>query len=333
MNFWDKLKKPFFILAPMADVTDWAFRQIVVEAGKPDVFFTEFTSCDGLCSGGRDKLIKNLFFTENERPIVAQFFGSKPDNFYKCARLAKELGFDGIDINMGCPDRKVLKQGGGAVLIKYPELAKEIIFAAKEGAGNLPVSVKTRLGCDKIEIEEWLSHLISAKPAAITIHGRTKKELSLVPAHWDEIGRAAAMAKGSGIYIIGNGDVLTLEEGNEKARQYQLDGIMIGRGIFSNPWLFSGQDVNLKNPQEKIEMLLKHVELFCQLWGSPPANGKNFAVMKRFFKIYIQGWPASLSGGDGAKDLRTHLMEAKSKEDVHSIIQSYLGFSLIKNVV
>lgn len=314
-HFWEKLKKPFFALAPMADVTDMAFRQIVVSCGKPDVLYTEFTSCDGLCSEkGRPKLMPHLAFKENERPIVAQFFGSNPENFYKCARLAVELKFDGIDINMGCPAGKVVKHDSGAGLIRNPELAKEIIRETKRGADGLPVSVKTRIGYNKIITEEWISKLIEAEPAAITLHGRTMKEMSKVPAHWDEIGKAATLCKKAGIPIIGNGDISSYADGLEKAKQYGLDGIMVGRGVFSNPWFFNPSvDPITKTPAERIALMRKHIELFIELWGNPPAGGKNFDTMKKFFKVYISGW-------EGTKELRAKLMTVKNAEQVSDIL-------------
>lgn len=318
-NFWEKLTvlrqaqgKPFFILAPMADVTDMAFRQIVVSCSKPDVLYTEFVSCDGLCSEkGKPKLMPHLAFKENERPIMAQFFGANPDNFYKCAQFAVELGFDGIDINMGCPAGKIVKHDSGAGLIRNPELAKKIIQETKRGAGSLPVSVKTRIGYNKIITEEWVRSLIEAEPASITIHGRTMKEMSKVPAHWDEIGKAAVLCREAGIPIIGNGDVMTYAEGMEKAEQYGLDGIMVGRAIFSNPWFFDPNiDPIKKTRQERIVLLKKHIQNFIELWG----NDKNFAVMRRFIKVYISGWP-------GAKELRTKLMTSKTAEQVLDVLK------------
>src|SRR3989344_3582103 len=311
--FWKKLPQPFMILAPMADVTDWAFRQIVAECGKPDVFYTEFISCDGLCSQGRDRLMKHLYFTENERPIVAQFFGAKPEHFFQCAKLSKELGFDGVDINMGCPDRKVIKQGAGAALIQNPSLAQEIIAASKEGAGSLPVSVKTRLGFDAIETDKWIPKLLETDLAAITIHGRTKKELSLVPAHWDEIGKVADMAEGTETLIIGNGDVENLEEAESKIKMYGLDGVMVGRGIFKNPWFFNpNHSLRDETPLARIILLRKHVGFFTQLWGEE----KNFALLKRFFKIYIQCW-------EGAKELRIDLMGCHNSVEVEAILRKH----------
>jgi len=238
-NFWQKLKQPFFALAPMADVTDVVFREIIAKYGKPDVFFTEFVSCDGLMSEGRESLLVDLKYTENQRPIVAQVFGSKPENFFKTAQLIKKLGFDGIDINMGCPDRSIEKQGAGASLIKNPKLAQEIIEATKKGAGNMPVSVKTRIGYNKDEVETWIPALLEMKPTAITVHGRTRKELSKVSANWNSISRAVELAKDTGTIIIGNGDVLDLKDGKEKAKSSGVQGIMIGRSVFGNPWLFA----------------------------------------------------------------------------------------------
>ncbi|OGM98050.1 MAG: hypothetical protein A2915_01335 [Candidatus Yanofskybacteria bacterium RIFCSPLOWO2_01_FULL_41_34] len=321
-NFWQQFPRPFFVLAPMADVTDMAFRQIICETGKPDVFYTEFVSCDGLCSEkGRPKLMLHLAFKKNERPIVAQFFGANPKNFYKCAQRAVELGFDGIDINMGCPAGKIVKHDCGAGLIRTPELAKEIIRETKRGAASagrrMPVSIKTRIGYNKIITEEWISYLIEAEPDAIIIHGRTMKEMSKVPAHWDEIGKAGLLCRKAGIPVIGNGDVVSYAEGLEKAKQYDLDGIMVGRGIFRNPWIFNPSiDPATKTPQEKIELLKKHMGLFIELWGDPSTSSgqaKNFDVMKKFFKIYISGF-------DGAKELRTKLMQAKNEEEFTKIL-------------
>ncbi len=295
----------------MADVTDTAFRQVVLETGKPDVFYTEFVSADGLCSEkGRPKLLPHLKFSENERPIVAQFFGSKPENFYTCAQLAVELGFDGIDINMGCPAGKVVKQDSGAGLILNPALAQQIIRETKRGAGSLPVSVKSRIGYNTIDTENWISKLIEAEPAAIIVHGRTQKEMSKVPAHWDEIAKAGKLCRAVGIPIIGNGDVASYQEGLEKVEQYELDGIMIGRGIFHNPWIFNPEiDPSKKSPHERIELLKKHINNFIELWGS----NKNFDVMKRFIKIYIKDW-------DGAKDLRDELMTKRNAPDTLDVL-------------
>lgn len=326
-GFWEKLKtlrqaqgKPFFILAPMADVTDMAFRQIVISCGKPDVLYTEFVSADGLASEkGRPKLITHLKYAENERPIVAQIFGSYPENIYKSSKLVADLGFDGIDINMGCPAGQIVRQNSGAGLIRNPKLAKEIIKEAKRAVVNLPVSVKTRIGYNNIITEEWVSYLIEAEPAAIIIHGRTMKEMSKVPAHWDEIGKAAELCKKANVLIVGNGDVASYEDGIKKSKDYGLDGVMIGRGIFSNPWFFNPKiDPDKVSPAHRIELLLKHLDNFDSLW----TGHKNFDTLKRFFKIYITGW-------EGSKELRTELMATKNGQEVKRVVDFYLKNSMV----
>ena len=256
MSFWQKLKqknkKGIMVLAPMADVTDPAFRRIIAKYGKPDVMWTEFVSADGLFMGGYEHLIKDLAFTEEERPIIAQFFTSKPEMMEKAGELAVKLGFDGVDINMGCPDKSIEKQGAGAAHIKNPKLAQEIILALKRGAGDLPVSVKTRIGYNKNELETWLPVLLETNPAVITIHARTRKEMSLVPARWEHIKRAVEIrdsfvdstGKKSETLIFGNGDVTDLEDAEEKVKETGCDGGMLGRAIFGNPWRFS-RDVSI----------------------------------------------------------------------------------------
>lgn len=257
-NIWQQLKKPLIVLAPMYDVTDSAYRQIIAGFGAPDLFFTEFVSADGLASqAGREKLLREFYFTAKEQPIIAQIFGSHPETIESAARLAAELGFAGVDINMGCPDRAVLKQGSGAALIKTPELAKELILAAKRGAGDLPVSVKTRIGDKQNELEQWLPVLLEARPAAITIHFRTTKELSKVEAHWELAPRAVEIAKDSGVLILGNGDVKITGEALRLAEETGLDGIMIGRGIFGTPWLFANL-AQTKSSGSQIERPLGH---------------------------------------------------------------------------
>lgn len=311
-NFWQQLKKPFFVLAPMADVTDIAFRQMFAIYGKPDVLYTEFVSCDGLCSPGKEVLLKDLRYKENERPLVAQFFGANPDNFRQCAQLARELGFDGFDINMGCPDKAVVKQGAGSALMKNPTLAREIIRAAKEGAGDMPVSVKTRIGFNTNELETWLPEILAEKPAAIIIHGRTKKELSEVDAHWDVIARAVEIARGSGVIIVGNGDVKSRPDGLKKADKSGVDGVMVGRGAFGNPWFFDEQQSEI-SLEEKFRVMLEHARLFeKELTGV-----KNFSVMKKHFKAYVSGFA-------GAKELRSELMETANADEVENIIKRFL---------
>ncbi|OGE83314.1 MAG: hypothetical protein A2846_04900 [Candidatus Doudnabacteria bacterium RIFCSPHIGHO2_01_FULL_49_9] len=314
-SFWESLKNPIYALAPMANVTDAAFRQIIAKYGKPDVMFTEFTSCDGLMSAGREKLLVDLKFSEAEHPIVAQFFGSKPGNFFECAKLARELGFDGVDINMGCPDRAVEKQGGGAALIKNPKLAREIIQATKSGAGDLPVSIKTRLGYNKDILSEWLPELLAEQPAAVTIHARTRKEMSAVPAHWDAITEAVRIRDelNSNTLILGNGDVNDVADARLRVKETGCDGVMIGRGIFGNPWLFSRErDYRAVELKEKFRVMLEHTKLFAELF----TGIKSFDVMKKHYKAYVSGF-------DGARELRTKLMDARTASEVQEIVSGW----------
>lgn len=312
-GFWGKLKKPFFVLAPMADVTDFAFRQMFVKYGKPDVFYTEFVSADGLASEeGRKVLIRDLRFSENEHPIVAQIFGANPENIEKATRLVRELGYDGVDINMGCPDKNIIKQGAGSGLIKNPQLSREIIRAAKRGAGDIPVSVKTRIGFNKNDVEEWIPEILSEKPACLIIHGRTRKELSAVDANWDIIKRVVELGKEAGVLVVGNGDVKSLEDGMEKAEKFDADGIMVGRGVFGQPWFFDKEkkEITLK---KRLKIMLEHTELF----EKEMTGIKNFNVMKKHYKAYVSGF-------DGAKELRVKLMEAKDAKEVREITEEYL---------
>jgi len=310
------------VLAPMANVTDAAFRRIIAKYGKPDVTWTEFVSADGLMLAhekGRASLMRDLVYSEAERPIVAQFFTSVPAMMEKVARLAVELGFDGVDINMGCPDKSVEKQKAGAALMKDPALAQEIIAAARCGAESsarkIPVSVKTRIGYNKNQLETWIPALLEARPAAITLHTRTRKEMSLVPARWEHVREAVALRDGmkSETLILGNGDVLDCADARAKAKETGADGVMLGRAIFGNPWLFSEK---IPTPRERLEVLVEHTKLFEELLG----DVKNFAIMKKHYKAYVSGW-------DGAKELRMRLMETENAQNVESIVREYLKSS------
>jgi nifR3 family TIM-barrel protein len=313
-NFWQKLNKPIFCLAPMADVTDCVFREIIAKYGKPDIFWTEFVSADGLAHpDAREKLLIDLKYSENERPIIAQIFGGRPENIQLASTLCKELGFDGIDINMGCPDKSVEKQCAGAAMIKNPKLAKEIIRAAKEGGGGLPVSVKTRIGYNKNEIETWIRALLEEDLAALTVHLRTRKEMSSVPAHWEFMKRIVEIRDemGKETLIIGNGDALDLEDAKKKINETGCDGVMLGRAIFGNPWLFSGKIPTL---EEKLRVMVEHTKLFEKVLGPH----KNFAIMKKHYKAYVNGF-------DGAKELRMKLMEAQNAAEIEAITNDFLS--------
>lgn len=299
----------------MEDVTDAAFRRLIARIGKPDIFFTEFTSADGLVlapEAGKKMLLKKLMFDESERPIVAQLFSAIPERMEAAAKLCAELGFDGIDINMGCPDRAVEKSGCGAALIKNPALARELIRAAQKS--GLPVSVKTRIGYNKDELDTWLPELLAENPVCVTIHARTRKEMSDVPARWDTVARAVAIrdALDSKALIVGNGDLKDTEEAREKVTACGADGAMLGRAIYGNPWLYAKRET-LPTREERIAALVEHIKLFDELLGET----SNFATMKKHFKAYISGW-------DGAKELRAQLMETQSASEAVDILRKVI---------
>lgn len=328
-NFWKSLKKPFYCLAPMADVTDIAFRKMLAKYGKTEtnknqvVFWTEFVSADGLChKEGKKKLMHILKFSKIEKPIIAQVFGANPEAMERACKMISKLGFDGIDINMGCPDKSVVRQGAGSALIRTPKLAREIIQAAIRGAGDLPVSVKTRVGFNKEEIDTWVGELLKEDICALTIHARTKKEMSAVSANWEYVKKVAELVKKSGknIPVIGNGDVQNLEEGRKRILETGCDGVMIGRGVFGNPWFFSdeGLTLDLQKGQSlvslKTKALVEHIKIFDK--ELLKKKDKTFAVMKKHFKAYMNGF-------DGAKELRAKLMEVDTPKQAISILANF----------
>lgn len=288
----------------MDGVTDVVFRQIITQIGKPDVLFTEFTSCDGLMSEGKKRVEQNLLFKPNEQPIVAQIWGANPKNFYESAKYIRKLGFSGIDINMGCPHRPVVKGGACSALIKNHSIAEEIIKATKEGAGDFPVSVKTRIGFETENIEEWIGFLLKQNLAALTIHLHTVAELSKTPAHWELMPKILEMRNkyAPETIIIGNGEIASMNEVKEKYKKYGCDGFMIGRGIFANPWFFDGSKGKAGvSIEERFETFLRHINLYEKIWG----NRKNYANLKKFCKAYINNFP-------DASRYREIIMEAKS---------------------
>ncbi|MCA9359223.1 tRNA-dihydrouridine synthase family protein, partial [Candidatus Kaiserbacteria bacterium] len=320
----------------MADVTDAPFRRMIAKysahkradgtVGGPDVMWTEFVAGDGLVRAtpeGKEKLMADLIYVEEERPIVAQLFTSNPEHMEYAAKLVRELGFDGVDINMGCPDRSIEKQGCGSAMIKNPDNAKEIIRAAKRGAkmgevDGIPVSVKTRLGYYEDELERWLPAILEESPAAITLHARTRKDMSKVAARWERIKRAVEIRNElkSETLIIGNGDVLSLEDGRRKAELSGADGVMVGRALFGNPWFFhpskklpvrltvlptSGVDRDKIHEQdvsddsfeyitleERLRVMIEHTKLFEEILPF-----KNFSIMKKHYKAYINSFPGA----------------------------------------
>lgn len=317
-NFWSKFnqgqKKPIFVIAPMANVTDVAFRSMFAKYGKPDVMWTEFVSADGLCSAGKKNLLHDLEFSKKEKPIVAQLFSAHPEKMKEACAMVAKLGFDGIDLNMGCPDRSVEKQGSGAAHIKDFEQAKKVIESAREGASDLPISVKTRIGYNKIDLS-WIEFLLKLNLPVLTVHLRTRKEMSDVPAHWNIMPEIVALRNkiSPETLILGNGDINSLEDARKKVSESGCDGAMIGRGIFGNPWFFSGKLVSDIPVKERLKVMLEHAKAFDKYLGKV----KNFAIMKKHFKAYVSGW-------EGAKELRVKLMESQNLKDVEKIVKGYL---------
>lgn len=313
-NFWKKLPMPFTVMAPMDDVTDNVFRQVILKAGRPDVFFTEFTNADGLVHGANGVPMRKLAFTPDQHPIVAQLWGTNPENFEKAAKIVKKLGFDGVDINMGCAVRDVVKKGAGAGLIGNYELAEKIINAVKNGVKGLPVSVKTRLG-NRVNIaHDWTSFLLGQDLTALSIHARTAKQMSRGAADWEEIGKIVESRNkiAPKTLIIGNGDVLSLKDASQKAEKYKVDGVMIGRGVFQNPWVFEKSE-RKHSKKEYLDLLVYHLDLY----GKNPDFVKSYATLKKFFKMYIKGFK-------GASDLRAKFMETGSVNEAKDILRELL---------
>ncbi len=311
-NIWQQLtdsKQPFFVLAPMDDVTDTVFRQIVAEHAPADLAMTEFANADGWCSPGREAIGTRLLHKKSEKPLIAQIWGINPAHYEQMAADIVDMGFDGIDINMGCPVKDMIKKGACSAMIQNPELAKEVILAAQKGAnGKIPVSVKTRIGFNSIDTESWIGFLLEQNLHAITVHGRTKAEMSKVPAHWDEIAKAVKLRDklSPNTVIIGNGDVMSLERGRELAKESGVDGIMIGRGIFHNFFVFD--ESKTPSLQNMLPILRQHVLLHQKTWG-----GEKFEPLKKFVKMYINGF-------DGASNLRAEMMQTKSHGELLDII-------------
>lgn len=354
-GFWGNMPgngetdSPWVVLAPMADVTDRVFRRLFAKYGKPEVTWTEFVSADGLFlrpieEGVSDKpkdefeeiclqhgagtdhpLLHDLRYVKSERPIVAQFFSRDPQRMKRAAQLAVALGYDGIDINMGCPAQVICKQGAGCAMIKDPQTAQKVIYAAQEGVdGKIPVTVKTRLGFNSIEIEQWVPHILKTNPAVLTMHMRTRKDMSKVDARWEHMQRIIEIRNelNPNVKIIGNGDVVSREHANQLAAQTGCDGIMVGRGIFGNPWFFN-KDIQKSDLDIKtiLTVMLEHTKLFVELLGGV----KNFALMKKHYKAYVTGF-------DGAKELRVKLIEAKTYNEIQKRVEEFLEEELVVDI-
>lgn len=312
-NIWHELPRPLFILAPMEAVTDVVFRHVIGKAAAPDLYMSEFTNATGWVHAGEKAIGGRLYKTDNEHPIIAQIWGGEPGDMAALAKHCRELGFDGIDINMGCPAKSAIKSGGSA-LIRDPELAAEAIAAAK--TAGLPVSVKTRLGYSTLEERhEWMSHLLRQDIVALTVHLRTKKEMSKVDAHWELMSEIRQLRDdiAPDTLLIGNGDVRDRQHGLQLIDQTGIDGIMIGRGVFHNPFAFE-KTPRAHSSEELIELLKYQLDLYDTYHNQ---TGRPFDTLKRFFKIYIRDF-------DGAAQLRDRLMHSHSTVEVRTLIDDFV---------
>lgn len=317
-SFWHQLPKPFFVLAPMEAVTDVVFRHVVKKAGTPDVFYTEFANATGWVHAGNKAVGGRLVKTSDEHPIVAQIWGGEADDLEQFAKHCEVLGFDGIDINMGCPAKSAIKSGGAA-LIRQPQLATSAITSAKKA--GLPVSVKTRLGYSSIdERRDWLTHILQQNITTLTIHLRTKKEMSKVPAHWELIPEIKALRDSisPNTLLVINGDIPDRPAGEQLAEQYGIDGIMIGRGVFTNPFAFAvTQPGEASKRSELLDLMLYHLALFDRYAGQ---TGRPYDTLKRYYKIYIRDF-------EGASEIRDKLMQSKTTDEARAIIGKLSDFT------
>jgi len=332
-NFWKSLKKPIIGLAPMDGVTDAAMRFITKKYGDPSVMFTEFTNVEGISHAIRShkwslnhRLARNFKYDENQRPIVAQLFGKDPESFRIAAKLVVELGFDGVDINMGCPAKNVSEHGSGAMLIAQPDLAGEIIKNVQEGIGSkIPVSVKTRMGVEKIVTEEWIAYLCKFNLAAITLHGRTLKQMYQGESDWEEIGKAGKIVKEllGGTIFLGNGDVNSVDNAQFKIDKYGTDGVLIGRAAMGAPWVFNGKltmengqldsdnsQLSIVNYQLRMQIAIEHVRKFEEFFPR-----EAFLPMRKHLAWYAKGF-------EGASELRQKLVLTNSAAEVEKILKS-----------
>ena len=311
MNIWDSTQ-PVFVLAPMDDVTDCVFRSVVEDCAPADVYVTEFVNVDGLQSPGRERLLHKLRRYPAEKRVIAQLWGLNPENFQKTAAELADMGFVGIDLNMGCPAKSEVKAGACSALINNRELAVDIIKATQAGAGDLPVSVKTRLGFSAVDLS-WIELLLQQKLNALTIHWRTRKEMSKVPAHWEYATEVVRLRDqlSPATKLIGNGDVLTRQHGEQLVEQYGLDGVMIGRGVFQDPYVFAQQSPwQNMSPEEKIALYRTHVQRFADTWQH---GERKVVTLNKFCKIYVNGF-------NGAKELREQLMNAHFTDELLAIL-------------
>ncbi len=373
MNFWQTLPRPVFGLSPMDGVTDTSFRTIVAQQGKPDVTFTEFTHVHDICRGP-EVCLEPLIYSEIERPIVAQLYGNDPKLFYQAAHAVCELGFDGLDINMGCPSKSVTASGSGAGLIRTPELARAIMQATRRGiedwAGGgtlrqagftparveafqrlnqerggehhalrrrIPLSVKTRIGYDSVTVESWIDYLMQEGPALISLHGRTLRQMYRGTADWSAIARAAAVMKGAGTLLFGNGDIHSLHDAMVRVRETGVDGVLVGRAVLGAPWFFRSKERVREllceahgsggelQPEEvsldqRFAVLLDHGRQFQSLCGQ-----KQFYRMRKHLGWYCKGFPHAAA-------LRSRMVQVSSCSELESVLDDYRARRVLDSV-
>jgi len=325
----------------MDGITDPVFRYLVAKHSKPDFLVTEFTNVEGL-SRGAVKMMQAFYYDEIEKPIIAQIYGIELESFYKSAIMLLYMGFDGIDINMGCPASKVAKRGGGAALIKTPEHAQKIIRIVQKACGDfengismeeagvheriisyvkklyknpvdqkaVDISVKTRIGYDQDIAEEWMKYLVEARPDSICVHGRTLKQMYTGKADWDAIARAGKVVKSAGINFLGNGDIQNMQDAEQKIKNYDLDGVMVGRACLGNPWFFSDKIPSLT---ERLEVCMEHAYLMENKYPD-----LHFASARKHFAWYMKEFP-------GARELRTRLIQCSSYAEIKHIVDDFLS--------
>jgi nifR3 family TIM-barrel protein len=320
-GFWKDIPRPIWALAPMEDVTDTVFRRIVMAKGAPDVHFTEFISARGVLNLNSARSQNRLVYRPEEKriPLVAQIWGTDPETHYKAVLRLIDLGFDGIDINMGCPVKKITRTGGCSALINTPDLAEEIVQAVQGAAGELPVSVKTRIGFHSVVTEDWCRRLLALDLAALTVHGRISDQQSEGEPDWDEIAKVVRLKDqmGKSTLILGNGDVVSHQGFHQRLAQTGVDGIMIGRGIFQDPAIFDrragSQPFSQRPTLEKVRMMRDHLNLYQEEWEGK----RNYEILKKFYKIYTQGFPEAIN-------LRESLMETHDYAAARGIIEDFL---------
>ena len=360
-GFWAQLPHPILGLAPMDGVTDAPFRLTVATRGRPDVIFTEFTAVMDVCRGPAH-MLSSLIYSEAERPVVAQLYGKDPDLFYQAAHIVCELGFDGLDINMGCPSRNVAASGSGAGLIRTPDLAHDIMRAARQGIADwaagrslanaglkkshtelirglnqrrgdqwiaprrtIPLSVKTRIGYDTIIVERWIEHLLAEQPIAISVHGRTLEQMYRGEADWSAIERAVQLARGTDTLLLGNGDVQSLQDAIRRVRQHGVHGVLVGRGALGEPWLSRRKEAARAAASDPSGLVESESPTLDERFHVMLDHAKQYEAIldRKCFPRMRKHLGWYCKGFPGAAAMRAAMVRASSSEDVARLVAEY----------